>query len=111
MSPCNFQHEERDISLTVHGDDFLGVAERPQLDLLLSKMKSSFELKSQILGPGKDEHKQMKILNRNITWRKEGLVYEPDPRHAEIIVEQLGLKDAKSVETPTEEPKKWEAEK
>ena len=27
-----------------------------------------------------------------------------------MIVEQLGLKEAKSVETPTEEAKKWEAE-
>ena len=39
-----------------------------------------------------------------------GWEYEPDQRHAEIIVEQLGLKEAKAVETPTEEEKKWEAE-
>ena len=28
-----------------------------------------------------------------------------------MIVEQLGLKEAEAVETPTEEEKKWEAEK
>ena len=43
----------------------------------------------------------MKILNRIIGWdNKKGIVYEADPRHIEIIVDQLKLKDAKAVATP-----------
>ena len=49
-------------------------------------------------------------MNRIIRITDKGWEYEPDQRHAEMIVEQLGLKEAKSVETPTEEAKKWEAE-
>ena len=29
------------------------------------------------------------------------MTYEPDPRHAELIVKQLGLESAKSLATPT----------
>ena len=31
------------------------------------------------------------MLNRELRWTKEGITWEADPRHAEIIVEQLGL--------------------
>ncbi len=49
-------------------------------------------------------------MNRIIRATKDGWEYEPDQRHAEIIVDSLGLKEAKAVETPTEELKKWEDE-
>ena len=36
-----------------------------------------------------------------ITWSKEGLEYEADQRHVEIILEELGLSEgSKSVQTP-----------
>ena len=31
---------------------------------------------------------------------KEGILYEPDPRHVEILVNELGIKDAKTVVSP-----------
>ena len=107
-SPCNFHHHERDISLTVHGDDFFCVAERPRLDWLIKKIKTAYEMKSQILGPGKDEDRQVKILNRIITWERDEITYEPDPRHAEMMVKDLGLEEAKSVKTPGVKPTKKE---
>eukprot|EP00973_Karenia_brevis_P000215 28347-Karenia_brevis.AAC.1 len=42
----------------------------------------------------------MSILNRVIAWNHEGISYQADPRHAEIIIEHLGLKEAKIVQTP-----------
>ena len=42
-SRCNFQHKSRDIRLTVHGDDFLVVADAEQLAWL--------HVKSEVLGP------------------------------------------------------------
>lgn len=40
-------------------------------------------------------------MNRIISWKgSQGSVYEADPRHIEIIIEQLSLKDAKEVTTP-----------
>ena len=42
-----------------------------------------------------------RILNRIISWTDNGIEYEADQRHAEIIVKQMGLKDnSKGVVTP-----------
>ena len=58
-------------------------------------------MKTQFLGPGGGEAKQIKILNRIVTWEgHRGIIYEADPRHVEIIINQLGLKDAKPIITP-----------
>ena len=44
--------------------------------------------------------KQATLLNRAVTWHQWGLEYEADPRHIEIIIEQLGLENAKPVSSP-----------
>ena len=44
-SPCNFRHTVRNINLTVHGDDFLIVAEANQVKWQLAKMEAEFEIK------------------------------------------------------------------
>ena len=43
---------------------------------------------------------QVRILNRLLTWTKNGIEYEADQRHADIIIKQLGLTASKPVETP-----------
>ena len=54
-----------------------------------------------MLRPGRDQVQEVKILNRIISWdRRRGLIYEVDPRHVEIIIEQFRLEDAKTVATP-----------
>ena len=52
-------------------------------------------------GGGGGNSKQIKILNRIVTWDdRKGLSYEVDPRHVEIILKQLQLAEAKQVTTP-----------
>ncbi len=55
---------------------------------------------TQMLGPGPDQSRQVRILNRVVSWSREGLQYEADQRHAEIIVADLGLESAKPLTTP-----------
>ncbi len=43
------------------------------------------------MGYGKDDCKLMRILNRIVTLEEDRVLYEPDRRHAEIIVKQMGL--------------------
>ena len=38
------------------------------------------------------DDKGVRILNRIVTWDEEGIRYEVDQRHADIIIRQLGLK-------------------
>ena len=47
------------------------------------------------------------MLDRVIRIDKEGWSYEADQRHAELLIQQLGLQGAKSVNTPGEGEKPW----
>merc|ERR1711940_193151 len=47
------------------------------------------------------DDRSIRILNRVLEWSRDGITYESDHRHAEIIVSQLGLNSsAKSLTTP-----------
>ena len=52
------------------------------------------------LGPDQEDMRQVKVPNRMLTWTKKGVEYEADPRHAEIVIESLGLTDAKPLKLP-----------
>ena len=58
-----------------------------------------------VLGAGRDDAREVRILNRYVRWNSHGerswIEYEPDPRHAELIVELLNLESAKGVTTPS----------
>ena len=70
------------------------------LHWLATGMKKKFEIKCQVLGPEANEDKEIKVLNRIIRWTESGLEYEADPRHSEIVINELGLHDAKGVTSP-----------
>ena len=106
-TPCAFYHEKWQIRTLVHGDDF--VSEGPEKNLLAmdEMLRKEFEVKTEILGPEKRHVQQVKILNRVVSWEDDGIVWEPDPRHAELIISQLGLENAKPLKLPgiKEEPR------
>jgi len=53
-----------------------------------------------ILGPEKHHVQEIRLLNRILAWDHDGIRYEADQRHAEILIESLGLTNSKGVETP-----------
>ena len=102
-SPCVFFHQERGIRVTVHVDDFTVLVDRKELDWFRMKMQRKYSVKSRgRRGPGKDDDKSIRILNRIVEWRKDEIRYEVDQRHAEMIIKHLGLNQGKtnSVVTP-----------
>ncbi len=99
-SPCNFRHEERNIALTIHGDDFTSTGREAELRWLDCELKKKFELKTEFLGPDPRRHvQQLRVLNRVISWQRDGLTYEADQRHAELLIRELGLEYGKPVAT------------
>ena len=99
--PCVFHHKLRGVTIFVHGDDYVSVAMPKRLTWLNDQLELKYKIKTQWLGPGKGHQREVKIVNRIIGWdNQKGIVYEADPRHIEIIVDQLKLKDAKAVATP-----------
>ena len=100
-SPCVFHHVQKGIRTYVHGDDYVSTGLPHELQWMKTELEKRYQVKTQMLGPESHHQQEIKILNRILQWKGEsGIVYEADPRHAELIIEQLHLADAKSVATP-----------
>ena len=84
----------------MHGDDFTSTGTEEQLKWLETTFLQNFEIKTEYLGPREDQLQEIRVLNRVICWTKDGLTYEADQRHAEILVKELELENAKPVTTP-----------
>ena len=63
-----------------------------------NKMTSVYTIKAKIIGHGSS--KSIKTLNRRLHWGQEGIAYQHDPRHVDVLVKDLGLEHGNSVQTP-----------
>ena len=103
-TPCVFHNRDRDIRAVVHGDDFTVLASENQLDWFRGEIAKRFEVKFRgRLGPEPTDDKAIRVLNRVVEWTANGIAYEADQRHAEIIVQGLQLSSAsKPVNSPSQ---------
>ena len=100
-SPCCFSHKAKGISVVVHGDDFTALGSDEVLDWYEAELAKSFEIKIRgRLGEGCAGPQEIRILNRVVRITPDGLTYEADPRHAELLSESMGLTSANAVSTP-----------
>jgi len=99
--PNVFRHPERGIVTSVHGDDFTSCGPKDALDWLEKAIAESYEITlGPRLGPGPDDAKEARALNRIIRWTSEGIEYEADPRQVEKLVQECGLVGCKAMATP-----------
>ena len=101
-TPCMFYHSERGIRVVIHGDDFTILGNEIELDWFRERISDKFEVKFRArLGPGGKDDTSVRLLNRVIEWTPQGIRYEADQRHAELIARGMGLNDrTNSVVTP-----------
>jgi len=100
-SPCFFQNEEKDLKIVYHGDDIGAVSTGEVLREFHEDLRNYFDAEIKyLLGPEPTDDKEGRLLNRCLTWRDDGLLWEADPRHAELIIAELGLIHAKAAATP-----------
>ena len=102
-STCIFYHAGRDLDLIVHGDDFVTTGDQDDLTWLKEEFEKTFEISTTVIGHDEGDEKAAKVLNRIISVVDDGYTYEADARHVEHMINDLGLKDAKSVSSPTGE--------
>ena len=96
-----FLHPGKGVRTYVHGDDYVSTGKPECLKWMRAQLDKNYAVKTQTLGPGEENERQRKILNRIVTWDDtEGITYEADPRHVEITLRQLKLESAKAVTTP-----------
>ena len=102
FNPCLYRSTEQDGEAIRHGDDFVLLASREEHRRFLTEANKAMILKlSGILGPRKAEGDQSEIrcLNRIIRYTQPAIKaadeayidYEPDGRHVEILLKQLGI--------------------
>ena len=61
-------------------------------------MEKHYEISSTFLGPGADQ--EAKYLNRILRWTSDGLEYEGDPKHAQILLREWGMVDCLPMDCP-----------
>ena len=104
-SPCCYYHREWDARCVVHGDDFTFEAEEESLNKIEKLMTETFECKVEgRLGNGKNDKKEVRILNRIMRRTRKGATWEADPRHAEALVRDMDLEDEKELSSPGLKP-------
>jgi hypothetical protein len=91
-SACVFYHKEKDLRVSVHGDDLTAVGEKRNLDWYRLELEKLYELKELArLGPGAHDDKEATVLNRVVRLTPDGLEYEADPRQQEKLLRDLKL--------------------
>ena len=94
-NPCMYYHPRRDARVLVHGDDFTVAGNDSKLKYVAEVFQNKYKTKvTGILGPDLHDMKAMTILNRIVEWTNAGIQYEADPRHVDLNIVELGLKNA-----------------
>ena len=110
--PSIFYHEASDSRILCHGDDFVVLSDDDGQKFIESVLAKKFEYRIDgCVGPEAQDGTAMTVLNRIIEYDKKSgtIYYEADPRHAEAVVKQLKLENAKEVTTPGEKVSQDEA--
>ena len=103
--PNVFHHRARGIVTSVHGDDFTSTGPCDELNWFEAAVQEKYELDvGPRLGPGKDDAKEGRVLNRVVRWCEDSIEYECDPRRVERLVAECGVEGAKPVVTPGVKP-------
>ena len=73
-TPCSFFMEARDLRVVVHGDDFTVLGTEEDLDWFRREISKAYEVKFRgRIGPGCNDQKSIRILNRVVEWSEEGI--------------------------------------
>ena len=110
-SPCIFHQASSNTTIMVHGDDFVGVGKPEELVKLKAALEDKYKLKVEMLSGESADMKEVRILNKIIRWTPAGVELEADPRHAEIVVKELGLEKATASKVPGVKPTREELER
>ena len=96
--PAVFWHPDRDIMTVVHGDDYVSSGRQTDLDWMEIQLQAAYEIQKLELDVGCVS--EGKVLNRIVRCNEDGWSLEADPRHAELIIEQVGVSEMRSAATP-----------
>ena len=91
-----FHCSEKDIYVVAHVDDLLVAG----LDMGLTWLRAALAKKHEMTGKMLSQDSSISFLGREIGMTGEGYIWTGDPKHAKILVSELGLGEAKGVDLP-----------
>ena len=98
--PSVFHQKEHGIKAMVHGDYYVASGSSESLEWFKTELEKAYEIKTQHIGYAKGRPREGKVLNRIIRYTEEGFEIEADPRHAELVMEQMQVEGENCVSTP-----------
>lgn len=78
----------------------MSIGKERDLKWMQARLQDKYEIKTKWLGPREHQEREVMVLNRIFTWEQDGIGYEADPRHVEVMIGEFGFKDCASVGTP-----------
>jgi len=103
-SPVVFYNSVTGVRCVVHGDDFTFTGKKDELMKVMACMMGWWDIKLRgILGGESGDDKEATILGRHLRWTEAGIEYEADPKHAQLVIEEMGLSgESRAVDSPIE---------
>ena len=113
--PAVFCHAQKGLLTLVHGDDYVSSGPADSLTWLDKELGKKYKVKTQRISGSSDGRKTgtlvMNVLNRIVRWTQHGYEVEADPRHSELVVDELLELCDREVATPgVDETEKGEEE-
>ena len=99
-NPCLFHLAGKNVTIMVHGDDFAAVGDEGDLVDVEKALADKYKIKTERLGGSASDAKEIRVLNKVLRYTPTGLEIEADPRHAERIIRDLKLANAKPSKVP-----------
>lgn len=84
----------------MHGDDFISLGDDDSSKRLADTLRKTYDLKVRaILGPDHSDDKSVRISNTTVIWIGDGIDFEADQGHVELVIKASGLEKGKSAAT------------
>ena len=96
-APGLFRHSTRNLILACHVDDVIASGKSTDLFWLRDSLTGRYDLKSSMLG--RNFENSGRFLKRTIRWTENGIVWSPDERHADEVVQKMGEPKPEAVHT------------
>jgi hypothetical protein len=91
-SACVYWFPELIAEVFCYGDNVVIEGNDYAIEKIAAELGSYWPLNKEYkLGPEPGDDREARCLNRLLTYESDGIVYESDPRHGEIIVRTLGF--------------------
>ena len=81
-SPSIFFFVEHDVRKVMHGDDFAIEGPRSGVVHIQKGLGARYKTKNQLIGPLKEDAKELTMLNRVVKWMRQGVEYCIGQRHS-----------------------------